>query len=379
MSHNKASMLGPSGFFLPTGPENIDKSNDLELIHSSKHGFNELYRLQKNGRFFVYKALKPELRGNLMYEDLLSKDFNIGFSLSHPGLCQYYGKISHPQIGSCIIMEWIDGCTLEELLAEGRVNRTLAQKVICEICDALGYMHRKQIIHRDLKPENILITHNGQNVKIIDFGLSDADSFAVFKAPAGTRAYASPELIAGETIDARSDIWSLGVIINELHPYYRKVAQKCLVRNREARRSNAELVRKDVLREGSRRLWNKVAWATSAVCIIIGALALWKATMFQPDLKSGTTVTEEIPADSSPAIEQALTKEAVIERKDSTVRKVSAPAKTKSRSNGQTPSTAQTPATPAAAPKQSAPTPSEESIDAESLEDLFNQAAQQIL
>ena len=58
-------MLGPSGFFLPSGPENADTaSNDLELIHTSKDGFNELYRVCKNGRFFVYKALKEEFRGN---------------------------------------------------------------------------------------------------------------------------------------------------------------------------------------------------------------------------------------------------------------------------------------------------------------------------
>lgn len=326
----------------------------------------------------MYKALKPELYGNLLYEDLLTKDFNIGFSLSHPGLCQYYGKISHPQIGSCIIMEWIDGCTLEELMAEGRIDRTLARKIICEICDALGYMHRKQIIHRDLKPENILITHNGQNVKVIDFGLSDADSFAVFKAPAGTRAYASPELIAGEAIDVRSDIWSLGVIIDELHPYYKKVAQKCLIRNREARHASAEMVKKDVLREGSRRFWSRAAWAAFAVCIITGAI-IWRGSdLAQPDSSPAATVSETPQTDSSTAIEQTVKEELATEHKDSPVHKVSAPAKTNNKSNRQTPSTAQTPVTPAA-PKQSASTPSEESIDAESLEDLFNQAARQIL
>ena len=155
-------MLGPSGFFLPSGPENADSaSNDLELIHTSKDGFNELYRICKSGRFFVYKALKKEYRGNPMYEDLLTKDFNIGFSLTHPGLCQYFAKISHPEIGNCIVMEWIDGCTLEELIATGDVDKSLAEKIICEICDALGYMHRRQVIHRDLKPENIMLNSQG--------------------------------------------------------------------------------------------------------------------------------------------------------------------------------------------------------------------------
>lgn len=265
-------MLGPSGFFLPSGPENADTaSNDLELIHTSKDGFNELYRVCKNGRFFVYKALKKEYRGNLMYEDLLSKDFNIGFSLTHPGLCQYFAKISHPEIGNCIVMEWIDGCTLEELIAAGNIDKPLAGKIICEICEALGYMHRRQVIHRDLKPENILVTHNGQNVKIIDFGLSDADSFAAFKAPAGTRIYASPELLAGESIDNRSDIWSLGVIIEEIHPYYKNVAVRCLLRDREKRLASAEEVKRAVLNEGARKLWKAVLWV--AVCGVVAALA----------------------------------------------------------------------------------------------------------
>ena len=265
-------MLGPSGFFLPSGPENADTaSNDLELIHTSKDGFNELYRICKSGRFFVYKALKKEYRGNLMYEDLLTKDFNIGFSLTHPGLCQYFAKISHPEIGNCIVMEWIDGCTLEELISSGHIDKRLAGKIICEVCDALGYMHRRQVIHRDLKPENILVTHNGQNVKIIDFGLSDADSFAAFKAPAGTRIYASPELLAGEPIDNRSDIWSLGVIIGETHAYYRNVAARCLLRDREKRLASAEDVKRAVLNEGARKLWKAVLWV--AVCGVAAALA----------------------------------------------------------------------------------------------------------
>ena len=265
-------MLGPSGFFLPSGPESADTaSSDLELTHSSKDGFNELYRICKSGRFFVYKALKKEYRGNPMYEDLLTKDFNIGFSLTHPGLCQYFAKISHPEIGNCIVMEWIDGCTLEELISSGHIDKRLAEKIICEICDALGYMHRRQVIHRDLKPENILITHNGQNVKIIDFGLSDADSFAAFKAPAGTRIYASPELLAGEPIDNRSDIWSLGVIIGETHTYYRNVAARCLLRDREKRLASAEDVKRAVLNEGARKLWNAVLWVV--VCGVAAALA----------------------------------------------------------------------------------------------------------
>ena len=268
-------MLGPSGFFLPAEADSMmQETNDIELLHTSEEGFNELYRVCKNGRFFVYKALKEEYRGNILYEQLLSKDFGIGFSLSHSGICQYFAKIKHPVLGNCIIMEWIDGCTLEELIAKGKADSRLSRKIICEICEALDYMHRKQVIHRDLKPENILITHNGQNVKLIDFGLSDADSYSILKAPAGTRIYASPELVAGEQVDLRSDIWSLGIIINELSRRYRHIAATCLRRDRDRRYGSALEVRDAVLKESSRKLRNAVIWisaviATAAISAII--------------------------------------------------------------------------------------------------------------
>ena len=70
-------------------------------------------------------------------------------------------------------MQWIDGVTLRSML--GHMDAGQEREVIDGICDALEYIHSKQIVHRDLKPENIIITHNGQNVKLIDFGLSDAD------------------------------------------------------------------------------------------------------------------------------------------------------------------------------------------------------------
>ena len=264
-------MLGPSGFFMANGPEDSPiSSTDLELAYSSQSGFNVLYRGCKNGRFFIYKGLKPEYIGNPIYEDLLKKDFDIGFSLSHNGICQYYAMIRHPQNGNCIVMEWIDGCTLEELISRKTIDRHLARKIICEICDALEYMHGKQVIHRDLKPENILVTHNGKNAKIIDFGLSDTDSYNRFKGPAGTRIYASPELKAGEQADGRSDLWSLGMIMNEMTGKYRHVAGKCLRRDKERRYHSAAQVRKAVMQEGARKavIWTSVILA--AVVIATG-------------------------------------------------------------------------------------------------------------
>ena len=84
-------------------------------------------------------------------------------------------------------------------------------------------------MHRDLKPENILITGNGENVKLIDFGLADSDSYAVLKQPAGTIGYMAPEQAQVAKADVRNDIYSLGVIMKQmdLGYRYRRIANRC--------------------------------------------------------------------------------------------------------------------------------------------------------
>jgi serine/threonine protein kinase len=248
-------MIGPSAFFTPDTHDDIFIGTDhIELIHTSDNGFNELYRCNKNGRFFIYKVLKKEHRGKPLYEQLLKKEFNIGISLNHVGIRQYFGFTNVPSLGNCIVMEWIDGKTLESRIKEGSIDKAIVKKIIFELCDALEHIHKKQVIHRDLKPENIMITDNGNNVKIIDFGLADADSYNSLKAPAGTRYYASPELLAGEPVDARTDIWSLGMIINELTKRYRYVSACCLRRNRNKRYSSAADVKNGIRNARFRRI-----------------------------------------------------------------------------------------------------------------------------
>lgn len=359
-------MLGPSGFFQTIGDTDSPvSSKDLEIIHDSEAGFNVLYRGSKNGRFFVYKALKPEYRGNPFYEELLKKDFNIGFSLTHSGICQYYGMVNLPDAGNCIVMEWIDGCSLEQLIADGRITKTLALKIIDELCDALTYLHRRQVIHRDLKPENILITYNGNNVKVIDFGLSDADSYNAFKAPAGTKIYASPELLAGGQIDSRSDIWSLGVIIGELSGRYGHVTARCMARNREKRYSDASEVKAAVHSAGRYRLFRILSIAVPVFLAAVGLWWLFRNVGLPVRYEAATETEVVMPSDTleegsdagvdrevhAPVREPVLKKEPVHE------------------------SVSEKETIPAAADERKAA----ESIDAAALEDLFNEASEMLL
>ena len=215
-----------SFFSTPQEPED-GSSVFLDLIHSSENGFCELYRINSMGRFRVLKCLKSVFRDNPTYEGLLRKEFEIGYGLDHPNICQYYAFKHVEGLGNCIEMEWIDGRTLESVIAEEHPGATLCDSIVDQICSALSYVHSKQVLHRDLKPSNILVTHKGDVVKLIDFGLSDSASHSVLKIPAGTVIYTAPEVLKGAEADVRSEIYSLGLVIAALSPRHRLVVRKC--------------------------------------------------------------------------------------------------------------------------------------------------------
>ncbi len=177
-----------------------------------------LWRACKDGQWVVVKALKPNYRGCAQYEMLLRKEYDILSMFDSPYVVKVYSYGDVADYGSSIVMEWIDGVTLKEWLqgAGPQPRRADRERVAMELVKAVAYVHSRQAVHRDLKPSNIMITRNGCQVKLIDFGLSDTDSFAIFKQPAGTTGYISPEQREGRVTDERNDIYSLGVILRDM-------------------------------------------------------------------------------------------------------------------------------------------------------------------
>ena len=258
----------PSCFFTEPG-SGMTGSSEPECIYCSEKGPSVLYRIQREGKFRVLKALKEEYREDPFYRGLLRKEFEIGWELDHPGICKTFDFREVEGLGPCIELEWVDGCTLTEFYAHGPVENALECLLFTEICDALSYVHHKQIYHRDLKPENILVTHKGSHIKLIDFGLSDSDTHAIHKESAGTVVYAAPEVLRGEPADARSDIYSLGRILLEVSDRHTSLALRCMDRRPEKRPSSAEEVKAALLRP--RRRW--IGWVVVAVLLIASVLA----------------------------------------------------------------------------------------------------------
>ena len=234
-----------SGFFGEDIPSDALGFSDLKELYVAASGYSRLHVCRKLGRLHILKSLQPEYASQEFYRQLLLKEFNISYQLEHPNIRQTLGMERHETLGTCIVMEYVDGVALTDFLRPGKLTRPMAYKFIREICSALQYIHGKQLIHKDIKPGNILITYNGNNVKIIDFGLADCDDYAMLKIPAGTRKYLAPEqLIPGTAIDYRVDIYSLGVIIQEmaelLHDrHLAAIARKCMETNPDNRPKSA--------------------------------------------------------------------------------------------------------------------------------------------
>lgn len=279
-----------SGFFgkLPVIPEEM--AAGWERIHSSGSGYTELYRCRHSGRSRLYKCLQPQWRNHPVYEALLRKEFEIGFSLAHPGICEYYAFLDVPGKGRCIEMEWVEGHTLGERLSAGSIDRETAGKILAELCDALDYMHHKQVIHRDLKPENILITDNGNNVKVIDFGFSDSDGHVIGKEPAGTKVYAAPELLEGKAVDCRADIYSLGLIMKQLPGIPERVANRCCSPLPSHRYSSVPEVKEEVLRK---RKFPYYVAALLAALVLSAGLAFYFRYSSQKSQEEADRILEE--------------------------------------------------------------------------------------
>jgi hypothetical protein len=181
----------------------------------------------------VYKASDPTI-GRLVAIKVLSLEASAGAGvpgareifmrearaagrLSHPGIVTIHDALEDPESRSnYIVMEFIPGRTLESILLAGPALETdRALDIIRQIAEALDYAHRNQIIHRDLKPANILLTDDGR-VKITDFGIAKIvarGGAARTVAIMGTPAYMSPEQVTGGEIDARSDLFSMGILL----------------------------------------------------------------------------------------------------------------------------------------------------------------------
>lgn len=179
------------------------------------------------GRVVAVKRLRTDLASDASFQARFRREAQSAASLNHPAIVAVYDTGEEPAADGSgvsqpyIVMEYVAGRTLRDILREGRkILPERALEISSGVLSALDYSHRAGIIHRDIKPGNVMLTPSG-DVKVMDFGIaraiSDASStMTQTAAVVGTAQYLSPEQARGETVDSRSDVYSAGCLLYEL-------------------------------------------------------------------------------------------------------------------------------------------------------------------
>jgi eukaryotic-like serine/threonine-protein kinase len=169
------------------------------------------------GRRVALKLLHRRFAENQQFVERFRQEASHGAGLQHPNIVAIYDRGSWDGTWY-IAMEYVEGPTLKEIVRErGALPPTLAADVVVQILRAARYAHKHGIVHRDLKPQNVILDEEGR-VKVTDFGIARAGTSEMTETGAilGTAQYLSPEQAQGIGVDARSDLYAIGVILYEL-------------------------------------------------------------------------------------------------------------------------------------------------------------------
>ena len=215
---------------------------ELTLLQQRRQ--NTIYTAKRYGKRYLLKAISPEYQSMTDIRLFQEKEFSFGISLTHPNIAETYSLEEVEGCGRCIVMEYVDGTTLAEWLTTNP-SKAARQRVVMQLLDALEYIHSLQLVHHDLKSSNILITRNGQNVKLIDFGLSNTDS-------------------TSDNNNSTTDIQLLANILTLLFPNrYRPIVRAC----QQGKYAHIAALKQAFHR---RQTWQKsIPYIVSAICVIV--------------------------------------------------------------------------------------------------------------
>jgi serine/threonine-protein kinase len=222
---------------VPSVPRTVDNKYRIEQL-LGRGGMGAVYRARdvRLDRLVALKVVRADLLGDPEARHRFRREAQIVARLQHPSIVAVYDYGTFADGGAYLVMELVRGEDLRHVLQrEGRLDTAESMLILTAVCDAIGAAHREGVLHRDLKPENILLPTGGGAAKVLDFGVAKLvsddhaaerdDTMSGTPAPTaltaagmiiGTPAYMAPEQFKAVDADARTDVFSLGVVAYEM-------------------------------------------------------------------------------------------------------------------------------------------------------------------
>ena len=219
------------------------------------------YKVRIDGKQYFMKQLRPEFQDELRYRTLFYKEYDIGCSISNSHVAKYE-KICEDKNGMYILMEYIYGSTIEEILNSNKVyfaNEQNLWRFLLQLLDGIRCFHQLGIAYLDFSPNNIMLTQIGNNVKIIDLGFCFNNAYG--HTAGTTPLFAPPEINNINDIDERSDIYAIGRLVKYIQEksgakyskQLNKIVNRCLNEKKEKRFASTDEMMHAIRRRNLRR------------------------------------------------------------------------------------------------------------------------------
>lgn len=261
-------------------------SNDytnLRLLHTSRYGNSRVFTANNNGKKIIVKALKQEFANDAACKASLRQEYETTSMLDNKYIRKALDYVTIEGLGDCVIFEYIEGKSLAEHVRVGTLSEKQVKSVLSEVCEALYYLHRNGIVHCNLNPDNIMVTAADCRVKLIDLGIPETKQDADRELLIKEMEFVAPEIIKGEDIDSRADIYSIGKIMEfigerNISKQFGAVATHCTQFSKEQRFDSISDVRSAITKGHS--------FVKLIIVAVVLAILAGLAVIYLPKIKA---------------------------------------------------------------------------------------------